>query len=926
MKHPYALLLTFLASLGAHAQISIGQAEMPYAGDELTRVRAVTNPFINYTATGPAHTWNYANLAANTGDTAAYQTVASTNFVYAIIYADLFFNANRANHAKQGTDIAFSALLPITNPYTFRYRSGSIYKTVGYGVELNGLSVPILFDQHDVIYELPVDYGDVSSSHSGYHLDIPNVGYYGFEQDRTNEVDGWGSITTPGGTFDVLRVKTTLAMHDSISGFAIDRPVVREYKWLAQGLRVPVLQINTTVLFGTEVVNAIYYYDVPRTIEVVAPLANTICPGATVDVHYESTGAFNAGGFFVPANQFTAQLSDPTGSFANPVDIGSVTATTSGIITATIPANTPVGSGYRIRVISTSPDHIGTSNTFDISVGGTTVASISASGPTLLCTGDTLLLTAVGGPSYQWMRDGNDIGGAVDATFAATEAGSYTVLVDNACGMATSNAITVELNTPPLFTVDQTSYLICSGSTAAITAHDASGQGTLAYQWFLNQAPIAGATDTVVSATLGGIYTMQATNTTTGCSSLTEDVVVSLESVPTPEASSDGSTALCAGNSVFLTVPGLPFNTYQWYLDGTSIPDATATSLEVSTAGDYTVVTTNPNGCVSEPSNVLSVTVNAAPDPALVSAAGNTTFCSGDSVTLSIPAIPGNTYQWYVDGTLIDMATDTVWVATSSGDYTVTMTNAGNCTSAPSNSITVSVGTVAAPNVISTEPTSFCDGGGSTLIADALPDVTYQWYLNGEAITGAVSAQLTVLTAGTYTVTGTALNGCAASSAPVDVIVWSLPATPVISGSNDSLLVDGSGTFQWYMDGEAIPDATEAWFVPTVDGSYTVQVTDANGCSSTSNAWIFLTTQVTNTTNAALRVLPSPSSGMFTLEVPNAHGQSFEVLDATGKRVRSGMVTALRTQVDLSTAEEGLYFIRVTHGDSVHVLRMIIAR
>ena len=60
-----------------------------------------------------------------------------------------------------------------------------------------------------VIYQLPLAYGATSASHSAYHVEIPNVGYYGFEQDRTNTVDGWGVITTPGGSFDVLRVKTT---------------------------------------------------------------------------------------------------------------------------------------------------------------------------------------------------------------------------------------------------------------------------------------------------------------------------------------------------------------------------------------------------------------------------------------------------------------------------------------------------------------------------------------------------------------------------------------------------------------------------------------------------------------------------------------------------------------------------------------------
>jgi|GEM_PF-1438500 len=78
--------------------------------------------------------------------------------------------------------------------------------------------------------------------------------------------------------------------------------------------------------------------------------------GVTVSVPYTKTGTFTAG------NQFRAQLSDPFGSFASPVTIGSITSVNNGTITATIPAGTISGTGYRIRVVSTTPVIIGTNN------------------------------------------------------------------------------------------------------------------------------------------------------------------------------------------------------------------------------------------------------------------------------------------------------------------------------------------------------------------------------------------------------------------------------------------------------------------------------------------------------------------------------------------------------------------------------------
>ena len=924
MKQLRTLSLLMLLATSAQAQISITQAEMPHSGDQVSRVKAVTNPFINFGATGPSRTWNFGTLAADGNDATNYQTVASTNFVYAIVYADLFFNDNRANHAKPGTDLPFSNLLPLDNPYTFRYRSNSSYRTVGFGAELSGIPLPIIFDEHDEIYELPLNFGNTSSSHSSYHIDIPNVGYYGFEQDRTNAVDGWGVVTTPGGVFEVLRVKTTLAMSDSIGGFAIDRPVVREYKWLAQGLRVPVLQVNTTTVFGAEIVTAIYYYDVPRTIQVGAPLANTICPGATVAVNYTTTGSFNAGGFFVPANHFTAQLSDATGSFAAPVNIGDVTATTSGMINATIPANTPAGNAYRIRVISTSPDFTGTSNTFPITIGGTTVAAISAAGPSLICTGTALTLTAVGGPSYQWQLNGEDILGANDATYDATLAGAYTVRVDNTCGLATSNMIAVEVNTPPQQSLDVTDVVICAGQSATISVTDLSGQTQLGYQWYLNDAPIAGATDATVTATLGGIYTVVATNGVSGCSFTTEGVSATIDEVVVPEVISAGPTSFCAGDAVELTAQAAGSTGYQWYVDGGLIADATQAVLLVEVSGEYTVVATNSNGCSSIASEGVEVSILPVPDMQVIAATGSTNFCAGGSVDLGIAATASDV-QWYMNGNAISGAVDSVFSALEGGDYTVVITAPNGCSSAASDAITVVVNaSPEAPVLSSTEPTTFCSGGGSTLLA--VSDAgDYSWFLDGTEILGANSLQLSVYAEGAYSMTVTNANGCSATSATTEVVVNPVPTAPVITMSFDSLVASGAGTFQWYLNGLPINGGVDAWWIPTVDGTYTVRITDGNGCINTSDAFVYLTTAIPVLNTQALQVMPNPSNGAFTIQVANARGTKFEIMDATGKRVHTGSLTDTRTVVDMGNAQSGVYFLRVLQSGNTPVMRIVIA-
>ena len=79
-----------------------------------------------------------------------------------------------------------------------------------------------------------------------------------------------------------------------------------------------------------------------------------------MSIPYTLDGTFNAG------NTFTAQLSNASGSFASPINIGTLTTTAEGFILGTIPANQGAGTGYRIRVISSNPSVIGEENDTDL--------------------------------------------------------------------------------------------------------------------------------------------------------------------------------------------------------------------------------------------------------------------------------------------------------------------------------------------------------------------------------------------------------------------------------------------------------------------------------------------------------------------------------------------------------------------------------
>lgn len=88
----------------------------------------------------------------------------------------------------------------------------------------------------------------------------------------------------------------------------------------------------------------------------------TICAGTTFGVSYIATGIFN------PGNVFTAQLSNAAGSFAGPINIGTVTSQTSGTVSVNIPAGTAFGNAYRIRVVSANPSTNGSDNGTDLKI------------------------------------------------------------------------------------------------------------------------------------------------------------------------------------------------------------------------------------------------------------------------------------------------------------------------------------------------------------------------------------------------------------------------------------------------------------------------------------------------------------------------------------------------------------------------------
>lgn len=348
--------------------------------------------------------------------------------------------------------------------------------------------------------------------------------------------------------------------------------------------------IGTTVSSNTITTSAI----------VGSPFCVTSSTGSSVSVPFTSTGTFIAG------NVYTAQLSNNLGSFAAPTTIGTLTSTANtGTISAGIPANTPSGSAYRIRVISSTPSIVGSNNGTDLTVNlGTVSVAPSATQTIAVATnGTTLTATeSAGAVSRQWYV-GTTSGGPYLTAIPGATTTSYTpnfalantyyvvCITTYSCGSSTSNQ--VQINVLASLTND-----LCTAATPVV----------------INAAPIAG---NLTGSTLTAPFTKKDvwytfTPTCSGTHSMivsgfTGDVDIELFSgacptTITPLDSSAGTTttetitlALTAGTTYYLRV--LAFNvaaeTASFSVSVTSTSELQITNTGSPATGNVTMGTTN---------------------------------------------------------------------------------------------------------------------------------------------------------------------------------------------------------------------------------------------------------------------------------------------------------------------------------------------
>jgi hypothetical protein len=409
-------------------------------------------------------------------------------------------------------------------------------------------------------------------------------------------------------------------------------------------------------------------------------------------------------------------------------------------------------------------------------------------GPDTTQCGGTITLSAGNYSSYSWSD------GSGSSSITVSTSGNYWVEVTDANGCKGRDTIGVTINSVP--DPDLESDTTQCGGSVELDAGNFSS-----YLWSTNS------TSQKITVNSSGTYWVEVT-ASNGCKKR-DSIRVTIHTPPTVSLGSD--TTQCGGN---ITLNAGSFSSYSWSTGSTS------SSIYVTTSGNYSVTVTDANGCSD--SDTISVTIHNLP---AVNLGRDTNQCGG---TISLNGGSFSSYLWSTG------STNSSITISSSGNYWLEATDQNGC----SDRDTIAVNIYSPPTPDLGSDTVQC---GGTVTLNPGSYTSYNW--SG----GSVGSNLNVSQSGTYSVTVTDANGCSGSDT-IKVTIHPIPGLDlgndtVQCGGEIELLADSSSSYLWNTG------ATGQRITVQSSGTYSVEITDGNGCKNR------------DTIEVTIHTLPSPNLG-----------------------------------------------------------------
>jgi len=448
-----------------------------------------------------------------------------------------------------------------------------------------------------------------------------------------------------------------------------------------------------------------------------------------------------------------------------------------------------------------------TTNNVSCFAGSNGTATVSASGGTP-------------GYTYVWLP-----GGTTGTTVGGLSAGTYTVQATDSYSCVQTQTFAITQPTLALSVAPASTPVSCFGGSNGTASAAASG-GTSPYNYTWMPGSLSGQN---ISNLPAGTYTINVTDNN-GCTAANTIAVSQPTAIGLATSSNNSTCGNSNGQASVIASGGTPGYTYSWTPSG-----GTASTASGLNAGIYYVSVNDLNGCPA----TASVSVSNTPGPTVTVASNTPVSCTGGSNGTATSNVAGGTgaitYTWSPTG-----GNASVGTGMAAGAYSVTISDANGCQSVATTTITqptpvlVNVTTGNAGCFGTTSGTATVTAGGGT------PGYTYLWLpgnTTGPTVTG--------LGAGTYTVQATDANSCVETQTFVinqpTALTASISATSNVScfgGNNGTANVSvGGGTpfysYAWSPSGGSGPIGTGL-----SAGTYTVNITDANGCTTFTTATI----------------------------------------------------------------------------------------
>jgi len=516
--------------------------------------------------------------------------------------------------------------------------------------------------------------------------------------------------------------------------------------------------------------------------------------------------------------------------------------------------------------------------------------------------------------------------------FGNLVAGMYTFYVVDAAGCVDSLEVDVPVTEVVEVTAELTSGVTCNNAGDAVLSIVETTGGNGEYQYYISNNPTVLTSQTEWTGLNGGqtytIYAVDGNNCIGNSNSVavTNPTAISV-GYQTSETASvvDASCANVADGLLYLVAYGgaVP-STLQFSVDGVNYGPS---PLNVS-GGTYTVTAQDNNGCIG----TMASEVVVGPDAIEVNAMAMPEACFGgnDGEVSWTPEGGQGDYAYTFNG---EATTGTSAGDLAPGDYVIEVTDGDGCTETAT--VTVESGVEITLSTAVMDASCNGDNDGEVDVTAAGGTGSFQYSDDGNNF--AQGNNFDGLEAGTYTFFAQDENGCIQAT---DATVGE-PEAIVVTGIVSEGSATGEGTIDVTVTGGALPYTYE-WIGPGVSGqdgqdlegissgSYTVEVTDANGCSTTET--FNITTDIRELgSGITAAVYPNPSQGEFVVDVLGGFQGTldFHVVDAQGRLIQSGQWVAtsgvFRTNLDLSGAEAGVYrLVMVANGrpSSLQLVKM----